>query len=107
MARFALVLKAIEPEKPAAKDDNRQGGDNGPGKGPPGQQGGIQSLAEIKLLKLMQEDLNQRTERLQAELAGREPTEPQRGEFDHLSEEQGRLVELILQLIKPAKEVEP
>ena len=64
LARLALLLKAVEPEKPGA---GPEGSGNGGGSGRQGNQpGGVQSLAEFKLLKLMQEDINLRTRTIAA-----------------------------------------
>ena len=58
-------------------------------------------LAQLKLLKLLQEDLNLRTQQLnQAEAAGK-PAEELREQYARLSEEQGRLAELTFQLLRP------
>ena len=58
-------------------------------------------LAQLKLLKLLQEDLNLRTQQLhQAEAAGK-PAEELRGQYARLSEEQGRLAELTFQILRP------
>jgi hypothetical protein len=57
-------------------------------------------LAELKLLKLMQEDLNRRTRELdEAVRSGRKSAEDARGEYGRLSEEQGRLAEMLLRLL--------
>ena len=58
-------------------------------------------LAQLKLLKLLQEDLNLRTQQLhQAEAAGK-PTEELREQYARLLEEQGHLTELTFQLLRP------
>ncbi len=98
------MLAAMEPEKP---DEQANGG----GAGSPGDQqggpqggsppGGVLPLAQLKLLKLLQEDLNLRTQRLnQAEAAGK-ATEDLRDQYARLLEEQGRLAELTFQLLRP------
>ena len=62
---------------------------------------GVLPLAQLKLLKLLQEDLNLRTQQLnQAEAAGK-PAEELREQYARLSEEQGRLAELTFQLLRP------
>ncbi len=58
-------------------------------------------LAQLKLLKLLQEDLNLRTQQLnQAEAAG-QPTEELREQYTRLLEEQGRLAALTFQILRP------
>ena len=62
---------------------------------------GVLPLAQLKLLKLLQEDLNLRTQQLnQAEAAGK-PADELREQYARLSEEQGRLAELTFQLLRP------
>ena len=70
--RLKLMLTALEaeaPGKPANGDDpENQGGEKQDGGAP----GGVLPLAQLKLLKLLQEDLNLRTQQLnQAEAAGK------------------------------------
>ena len=106
LARLGLVLKAVEPERPGSSADG--GGQSG-GAGPQaGQPGGVQALAEIKLLKLLQEDVNLRTRQLQ-DAAGQaaQVTDEQKGQFALLSEEQGRLADLVLELLKPVQRDAP
>jgi hypothetical protein len=104
LAKLDLVLKALEPEPPDSKDGGPSGGgDNAGGKQRP--TGGVATLAELKLLRLMQVDLTARTEDLQKAVAGvKEPTEEQRRQCAMLSEEQGRLADLTLQLLRPAQQ---
>ena len=99
LARLALVLEAFKPDSPG-KESGESGGDGGKGnQGPPG---AIQAAAELKLFKLLQQQINVRTRQLQ-EAAVREPlTEPLRQEFSALAKEQGRLAELLLQKLQPA-----
>jgi len=98
--RLNLLLMAMEAEKPgetASEDDPANPGKNKPDSGG----GGVLPLAQLKLLKLLQEDLNLRTQQLnQAEAAGK-PTEELREQYSRLSEEQGRLAELTFQLLRP------
>jgi myosin heavy subunit len=97
LSRLAMVLEALKPETPA-----KQGDGAGPGPkpgGPQGQPGGVQTLAELKLLKLMQDALNQRTLDLHKEVADREPTEAQKRQYAEISAEQGRLADLAMRMI--------
>ncbi len=59
----------------------------------------IRALAELKLIRLMQEDLNRRTERLSKGVGENPPTDEQQAEFGRLAKEQGRLAELTLGLV--------
>ena len=84
LARLQQLAAALKQPKP---NGGNKAGDNGGGSGGAGQQGGQQrSLAEVRFLELMQEDLNRRTRRLD-EAIGRVhgPTDEQRaptGRFD-------------------------
>jgi len=98
--RLKMILSAMEAEEPAkaaSGGDPSNGGGNNDGGKPPG----ILPLAQLKLLKLLQEDLNLRTRQLhQAEVAGR-PAEELRESYARLADEQGRLAELTFQLLRP------
>ncbi|MGA2031544.1 MAG: hypothetical protein ABSG68_04755 [Thermoguttaceae bacterium] len=101
IARLAMLLEALKPDTPAAKPGDPQQG--GAGQGGGGQPGTPLSLAELKLLKLMQEDINARTRQLQEQIgAAKELTARQLREYNELSDEQGRLADMVLQLLKPA-----
>ncbi len=107
--RLKLILTAMEPEEPAKTETGEKsieatnGGDRGHQGGNPsnGERTGVLPLAQLKLLKFLQEDLNGRTQQLnRAEAAGR-PIEELREQYTRLSEEQGRLAELTFQLLRP------
>ncbi|OHB70840.1 MAG: hypothetical protein A2V70_14195 [Planctomycetes bacterium RBG_13_63_9] len=100
LRRLDLVLEALKAEPPEVEPDGGGEGGGGAGGGPGG---GVQMLAELKLLKLMQQEINLRTEGLQ-ELAGAAETltEEQRQQYALLSEEQGRVANLVLQLLQAA-----
>ena len=104
--RLSLIIKSLQPDK----QDEKSG--NGGGSGGDTQQQGnakIRSLAELKLVKLLQEDLNLRTE--ENRLAIIERTD--RGdsldglliERQQLSGEQGQLKEIILEMLQPTDDV--
>ncbi len=105
--RLKLMLTALEAETPGKTPNGggpgNQGGnkqDGGPGHHVP-MVGGVLPLAQLKLLKLLQEDLNLRTQQLnQAETAGK-PSEELREQYGRLLEEQGRLAALTVQLLRP------
>ena len=70
--RLKLLLAAMEPEKPGQSPGVGGQGGQGPKKNEGGPSGGVLPLAQLKLLKLLQEDLNLRTQQLhQAEAAGK------------------------------------
>ena len=76
IARLALLVAALEPESNdnSTSDDKIGGGapvgQDHPGRpGTSGQSGGVTLLAEVKFLKLWQEDLNRRTQQLELDAA--------------------------------------
>lgn len=96
LGRFDLLLEALKKEPPA---DGQAGGASGGTGGQGGRPGAVQMLAELKLVKLLQEELNLRTAQLQkAAAAGL--TDEQKREYALLSEEQARLADLVLQLLQ-------
>jgi hypothetical protein len=105
LSRLDQLLKALEPEKPnKPAEKTGGGGQGGQGGQPPG---GVHALAELKLVKLMQEELNRRTRELEKAFgrAGAMSEEARR-QYIRLGEEQGQLASLLLQLIKPAENPE-
>ncbi len=103
LARLQQLAAALK--QPQANGGNKAG-DNGGGNGGAGQQGGQQrSLAEVRLLQLMQEDLNRRTRRLDEAISrGQGPTDEQRRQLADLTQEQGRLAEIIAKLAADAEQ---
>ncbi|HEX5033645.1 MAG TPA: hypothetical protein VFW62_04140, partial [bacterium] len=77
-------------------------GENGPNQG---NQPTLQDLAELKLLKLMQETILQRTTELEAirRKVGALAEEQDR-ELESLASEQGQLADRVLEMIKAAAE---
>jgi len=106
--RLDLVLEALKEEPPEDDDSNAGGGEGQAGGGLPGE--AIQALAQLKLLKLLQVEINLRSRQLQQSVADDEPTEQQRLEYAALSAEQGQLADLVLQLLQvvaPPPEEDP
>lgn len=97
LSRLKQLVAATQNDKPA----NGNSGNGGGGSGGGGQQSGgsTRALAEVRLIRLMQEDLNRRTQRLSEQVGGKEPSDEQRAEFTRLAKEQGRLAELTLGLL--------
>jgi len=101
LARLDMVLEALKPEPP---DEGNGGPSGGAGAGAGGPQGGVpagvQHVAELKLLKLLQQELNLRTRELDraVEAAGA-LTPEQQLEFARLRDDQQRLLELVLELL--------
>jgi hypothetical protein len=104
LRRLNLLLEALKPEPPPEKkDDDNAGGGAGGKKGAPQPGDGIKKLAELKLMKLLQQEIQLRTVELQQAVGEGEPNEDQRRQFAQLAEEQGRLAELMLKMIQPVE----
>ncbi len=96
LTRIEQLTSALKEQSGGKPDKSSQAGDNQND----GQQGdNIRTMTEIRLVKLLQQELNRRTERL-AESLIREPSPSaeQREEFKSLAQEQSRLAELLLGL---------
>ncbi len=102
LSRLKQLVEATKEDKPPP-GDSQAGGGGGGGKngGQPG--GSIRALAELKLIRLMQDDLNRRTQQLSDAIGDRNPTEAERAESAQLAKEQGQLAELMLGLASGAQ----
>lgn len=101
LARLEQLLKALEPEPPSndapPEDPMGAGGGGNQPQMPPGQ--ALHLLAELKLLKLMQQEINRRTAELEERhLPSGELADEQVAELNDLAVEQGKLAELVLRL---------
>lgn len=105
LGRLDQLVEALKPEPPLEKKDNEAnqpaGGNNGNKKqGPQGDS--LPPVAQLKLLKLMQQEINSRIEALQ-QAAGVKPTPEQLREYKALSKQQGQLADIVLQFVTPAE----
>ena len=103
LGRLDLLLKALAPESPEpGQNDN----DNGGAGDQPGAQagGGVQTLAQLKMLKFLQVDINERTAALQAAIGDEKPTAEQGRELSALAAEQTQLTRLVLEMLTPVEE---
>jgi len=105
LARLEQLLAALEPDKP---DDQQPQQDDGSGSGAQsgGQQGeALPDTAQLKLLKSLQLDLNERTRNLADRLqqGGAARDEAARA-LVRVGEEQGKLADLVRNLSQPADE---
>lgn len=100
--RLAQLLAAFEKSKKPGQAGGQGGGSGGGGGG-----GGNRSfaLAELKLLRLLQEDLTGRYRSLVSEDAG--DVDSLRRRMEELAEEQGKLAELTLKLSAPPEAENP
>jgi hypothetical protein len=112
LAGLDRLLESLKPEPPEEEDQEEPRKEGGAGQGggakPPSSPGeALKALAQLKLLKLMQEDVNLRTRALEAAFGSRDELADQDVEsYLDLSQEQGRLAELILGLIAPQEDPE-
>ncbi len=106
LARLKLLSEALAPGKPAAGAGQAPGG---AGEGGGNQGGGLTSLAELKLLKLLQADLNQRTDENRAAIdqaiRQNQDTGPLQQQRAQLAQEQGELADIMFQMLE--KEDQP
>jgi hypothetical protein len=102
LRRLNLLLEALKPEPlPEKKDDNNggQGGQGNKPAAPPGD--GIKKLAELKLMKLLEQEIHLRTIELQLAVGEGPATDDQRRQFTELAKEQGKLADLMLKMLQP------
>jgi hypothetical protein len=106
LRRFEQLLESLQPDKPEAGGQKQQGEGQGGQQGgqqPPGD--GIPSLAQLKMLKLMQLEINDRTQGLEEQFAkAKELSAEQQQEYQALAEEQSKLADLVLNLSKPKED---
>jgi hypothetical protein len=101
LRRYNQLIEALKPRK-KPPGGQQQGGQEGGGSG--GGSGGQQqqdshSLAELVLIKLMQEDVSARTKELDATRKRGSLTPAESEEFQRLGEEQGKLADMLLDLM--------
>jgi hypothetical protein len=103
LARLAQVVAALAPEPPDVA--GADGGSGGEGQQPNGlPRGDATALAELKLLRLMQEEVNRRTAEIQTQQLAGGMTPQLEQESLELAAEQGRLADLMLNLSRPSVE---
>jgi hypothetical protein len=110
LLRLRQLLAALKEGQNTAAGEPNQAGEGNPGNGgaknnrPPPI---VHSVTEVKLLTVMQEDVNRRTIELQERIGGRAATEAEAGELAALAQEQGRIAELVGKMTARAKAEEP
>jgi hypothetical protein len=109
MNQLRLLIESLTDEPAENGDQQPAGGGDGPGGGQsPDGQDGFQALAAIKLLKLMQQDINARTEELRDKQQGGEPLSlGDAEELQRLVADQGRLAEIAFELLTSAAQADP
>jgi len=106
--RLALLLEALKPGQ-AQGGKPKEGGGQQPGGSGSGrqQQSGIGDFAQLKLIRLLQEEINVRTAQLDERGAAGQGSETDAEEYTRLSQEQGQLADLVRNLIRAAAEALP
>jgi hypothetical protein len=101
--RFKQLLEALKPD-PAKPGGGPPGGGGG-GDGPAGGGDGIPTVAQVKMLKALQEEVNERTGYLD-ELRTRNKTltEAQRDELNRLQDDQHTIADLARDLTQPKRD---
>ncbi len=102
--RLELVLEALKPEAPQNQPNQPAGAENkaqANANQAANQPQNTVKLSELKMLKIMQEDINRRTAALTESIGpeGR-ANDRQRKEYEQLAAEQVRLAELILKMMR-------
>ena len=103
--RFEQLLESLKPDagKPG-QPGGQQGGDQGGG-GQGGGGDGIPATAQLKMLKSLQEELNERTDYFdELRRRNRELDPAQVEERDRLESDQGTLADIVRDLTRPKKE---
>jgi len=103
--RLTMVLEALQPDK-TEEDMENPGGQGQPPPGGDQQQqagDGIHTLQELKLLKLMQQDVREQTDALETKKReGEALTDDEVRQLADLAEEQNRLADMMFKLREPA-----
>lgn len=100
--RFEQLISSLKPDKPK-NGGQGQGGDGQGGGGGGGD--GIPPAAQVKMLKSLQEEINERTEFYdELRRRNRELTRAQTEELERLETDQGTLADLARDLTRPKKE---
>ena len=100
--RFKQLIDSLRPDKPKQGNEGQQGGGGRQGGGAGD---GIPAAAQLKMLKSLQEEINERTEYFD-ELRRRETplTPEQDAELTRLETDQGTLADLARDLTRPKKD---
>lgn len=101
--RFKQLIDSLKPDKPNGGGQQQGGGDQGGGGGGGGD--GIPPTAQIKVLKSLQEEINERTDfydELRRRKKALDPT--QTAELERLETDQGTLADLARDMTRPKKD---
>ncbi|WP_435005247.1 DUF4175 family protein [Tundrisphaera lichenicola] len=102
--RFQQLIDSLKPDKPKGGQGQQQQGGGGQGGSPQGGDG-IPASAQIKMLKLLQEEINERTDSFDELRRRQKELDPeQTAALDKLHEDQGTLADIVRDLTKPKKD---
>jgi hypothetical protein len=110
IVRLRQLLAALKEGQGAGSDDPSQPSEGNPGNDGPNKNQPppvVHSVTEIKLLTVMQEDVNRRTIELQERIGRRAATDAEASELTSLAQEQGRIAELVAKMTARSKAEEP
>ena len=97
LAQLALLIEAVRPEP---DDDQPSQQAEMPGDVEQNPAGAVRSVAELKIIRLMQQQINTQTQQLHRQTSAGGPAIAERKDaFGALAGQQGRLAELLLRLI--------
>jgi hypothetical protein len=105
--RFQQLLEALKPDQGGAGQGGQQGGQQpgGGGGGGGGNSDAISRLAQLKVLKSLQEEVNERTDVLDAQKAKGQPLAPeQSAELERLETDQREIADLTRDIVRPRRD---
>ena len=106
-SRFQQLVDSLKPDKgkPGQNQPPQQGGDQGGQGQTPGGGDGIPAAAQIKMLRSLQLELNERTDFYDELLRRQKELNPeQTAELERLHQDQGTLADIVRDLTKPKKD---
>ena len=104
-SRFQQLVDSLKPDKAKPGQQQQQGGDQGGQGSTPKGGDGIPAAAQIKMLRSLQLELNERTDLFDELLRRQKELNPEQTvELDQLHEDQGILADLVRDLTKPKKQ---
>jgi hypothetical protein len=106
--KFAQLIDSLrdDPTQQKTAKGQQQGGGEGEG-GAGGDQDGIPSLAQIKLLRSLQQEILADTKELSLAQADQPLNDEQKTRFEKLAQRQGRLADLVSDFMQPVEDEEP
>lgn len=105
LRRLSQLLAALKTDEADGEGGEQEGGQGGSQGQSPAATDGIPDIAQLKLLKLMQQEIHGRTALLEERFSRRDDVSAEeRQEYAALGEEQGALADLIRNLSQPTDE---